>query len=103
MMTSLERVAVSKERAIKALKLQTTDMIPSMEYLTGLSQDNLHRITGIDPKNDFHSSLLRLIEIMEIDIHGPLPRKEKLANDEQDQAEEKKQQGWGMVQGQQVR
>ena len=70
---------MSRNRAIQALNLKPTDMIASMEFLTGLLAENLFAITNIDPDADYRASLLRLIEIMEIDIHGPLPEKDNLA------------------------
>lgn len=92
---------MSKERAIKALKWQPTDMIPSMEFLTGLSHDNLLKMTGIDPFKNYHDSLVKLIEIMEIDLHGPLPDppSDVVANED---SPETYQKNWGLTDGQQV-
>lgn len=92
---------MSRERAIEALRLEKTGMIPSMEYLTGLSQENLLKITGINPYEDYNQTLLKLIEIMQIDIHGPLPNNLIVASHNDDDTPH--QQGWGLREGTQVK
>jgi hypothetical protein len=96
---------MSRYRAIRALKFQSTDMIPSMEFTTGLSAQNLLAITSIDPKTDYYGSLLRLIDTMEIDIHGPLPLEQNIQiKVEQNPVPNKPHQAeWGLTKGSQVK
>ena len=96
---------MSRIRAIQALKLEKTDKVASMEWCTGLSAEQIHALTGIDPLSRYYESMLRLIEILEIDIHGPLPFMEQLSiscprtNDDKC---DHRQQDWGLIKGTQV-
>ena len=97
---------MSRSRAIKAIKFEPIDMIPSMEYTTGLSRQNLLAVTGIDPLKNYKDSLLRLIELMEIDIHGPLPDEKHLSVSENIESlvetDIPQQADWGLTQGTKV-
>lgn len=85
------------------MRFEPTDMVPSMEFITGLSAENLLAVTGVDPRADFQASLLRLIEVMQIDIHGPLPFQDGLAEAvSQEQENAPAQASWGLNAGSQV-
>ena len=92
---------MSRSRAKKSLRFEPTDMVPSMEFITGLSAENLLAVTGIDPRAEFHGCMLKLIEQMQLDINGPLPGLDDLVGP-LEAAETSGQEDWGLTKGDQV-
>lgn len=93
---------MSRERALRTLKFDQTDRIASMEWCTGLSPEHLAIATGIDARQDFYKSILRLIEVLEIDVHGPMPLLEQIngtSTNEKDERSEIHQKDWGLIKG----
>ena len=59
------------DRAVKAINLEKTSKTASMEFPTGTSRENLIALTGIDPYADMDGCFLKMIDILDVDIHGP--------------------------------
>lgn len=61
---------MSKERALKAIQLQPTDLIPNWEFLSNPSFE--HHLTGIDPYQQPQRSAIRMVELLDLDV-APVP------------------------------